>query len=615
MQLGTALTSAVQHSWKSQVTHAALDAIERLLIEALHDNICFHSDSTPSSMGNSIRQQLQQSGVLQQLPILMAALAAGMRQVTAAITAGDWDAASSDVEQFTGFEGSFQWFATLCSLHQHLRELWEGQDRDIPADWLWGATGHADAAMQLVTAALQHVSAVVQRVLLVVQERTPQRADELVRFLQSTQHTARELCINVLTAVDTAVAQQEGEGSDGGPLQAVLQSPHMLTAVASVLVLFASAVNMAAHSAETPSSSSAGGSDAGGSSASGSSSPIGSSGSSSHPVQQEQQQQSAPHATASSSSTISSSSSSSSRNGAPTTCQLQLLQLLGLAPEMLGWTIESLSLGREIGRLFAAVGACMQWRTTPVQLSSIGVLEQLLADEQQQQRWQFEQRLWLLLPTVVLPSALALLTPSAQELLLHYQQVWEGALQQLLLMSNHALGEYDEGHTQLRYVDVAGTGVTAAPPAAGWVHELLGVVLQLANQMLYQQHPAPAAAAGSSAIAQTSGSSSSHGLTEEAKLACAGQLLQLMAEPRMSWQYQLESGTSRSSTSPPWELSSRPHRTYSSVSIPRVAKRLVKLEAAFEATLRAVAAAVQHGTVSIDQTWADIGPSCGCAAF
>jgi hypothetical protein len=103
-------------------------------------------------MGSSIKQQLQQSGVLQQLAVLMTALAADMRQEAAAVAAGCWDAASVDIEQFTGSEGALQWFLTVSHLHQNLRELWEGKDGDIPPDWMWGATGHADAAMQLVTA-------------------------------------------------------------------------------------------------------------------------------------------------------------------------------------------------------------------------------------------------------------------------------------------------------------------------------------------------------------------------------------------------------------------------------------------------------------------------------
>lgn len=368
MQLGTALTAAADHSGKSPVTHAALDAMNNLLDTALHDGICFNSDSTPSSMGSSIKQQLQQSGVLQQLASLMTALAADTRQEAAAVAAGCWDAASADIEQFTGFEGALQWFATVSHLHQNLRELWEGKDGDIPPDWMWGATGHADAAMQLVTAALQHVSAVVRHVLPVVREHAPQRADELNNFLQRSKHTARALCLGLLAAVDTAVAKQQKDGSNGGPLQETLKSTHMLTAVASVLVLFASAVNkaVAAHSAQTASSSASSssascvhsasrtnGSHARGSDSSSSSSPVGSSSSSSsHPMQLEQQQHSAPNAT----------TGSSSSDGAPAACKLQLLQLLGLAPEMLSWDPEPLSLRNKTGRLFAAAVACLQWR-------------------------------------------------------------------------------------------------------------------------------------------------------------------------------------------------------------------------------------------------------------
>jgi hypothetical protein len=150
-----------------------------------------------------------------------------------------------------------------------------------------------------------------------VRERAPQRSDELNNFLQRSKHTARALCLGLLAAVVTAVAKKQKDGSNGGPLQETLQSTHMLTAVASVLVLFASAINMAvtAHSAQTASSSASSssascvhsasrtnGSHARGSDRS-SSSPVGSSSSSSsHPLQLEQQQHSAPNATTGSSS-------------------------------------------------------------------------------------------------------------------------------------------------------------------------------------------------------------------------------------------------------------------------------------------------------------------------
>jgi hypothetical protein len=135
LQLGTALASGVQHNWKSKATHAALDMMLELLIRVLEADICFHSNGTVSTLGSSIRQQLQQSGVLQQVATLMTALAADMHTETSR----GWGPQSADAKQFLDYEASYQWFPTVAHLHKLLRELWEGREQGAgPADWLWG---------------------------------------------------------------------------------------------------------------------------------------------------------------------------------------------------------------------------------------------------------------------------------------------------------------------------------------------------------------------------------------------------------------------------------------------------------------------------------------------
>jgi hypothetical protein len=277
---------------------------------------------------------------------------------------------------------------------------------------------------------------------------------------------------------------------------------------------------------------------------------------------------------------------------APSTCQQQMLQLLGLAPELLGWDAKSSGFLEVLTHLHFAVWLCLQWCAVQPCPSSQG------DPEQQLQRWQFEQRLWQLLPTWVMPCASDLVSGSAQGLLQQHQEQPQQLLQeQLLQLSNRSLAACDQVYKQLCTL-----GAPPAPPTAAWVTEFVGKLLQLADKLLLQQPPAPAAAAW---FALTGGSSSSsHAVTTEARVACAEQLVQLLYElPHMNSRYKCTSGTGDltthgSSANLPGELRS----SFSSVSVPRVAKRIVKFATALEAALRSVAVAVESGNVSIAGT-------------
>jgi hypothetical protein len=281
---------------------------------------------------------------------------------------------------------------------------------------------------------------------------------------------------------------------------------------------------------------------------------------------------------------------------APTACQLQLLQLLGLAPELLGWETKPSGFVELFRHLSLAVWV----------LSYRCCAATYMGDEEQQlQRWQFEHRLWQLLPVLLMSCANDLLSRSAQELLLQhqYQDQPQQLLQQLLLLSDHCLERNDQVCKELRSL-----GTPPAPPTAAWVREFLSGILHLADQLLLHLPPIPAAetaaAVGLSASALGGGSnSSSVGLTAVAKVACAEQLLQLMTElPRMYWRHQC-SGMDDFRSS------------YSSISVSWMAKRFVKFGTALEAVLRTVTAAFESGNVDIEEVCGDLHKLCFIASW
>jgi hypothetical protein len=68
-------------------------ALNTLLVKAFEAGIARNTAT--------IQQQLQQSGMLQQLSAVLAAMTAKLQAETAVLAAGGWDAASGGLQQFT----------------------------------------------------------------------------------------------------------------------------------------------------------------------------------------------------------------------------------------------------------------------------------------------------------------------------------------------------------------------------------------------------------------------------------------------------------------------------------------------------------------------------------
>jgi hypothetical protein len=305
LQIGRAFTTAAQQSWKSPLTHSALFTLQSLIHTAKQAGITKGAGS--SSLGSSIRQQLEQSGMLQQLAAVMTAAAECLQEEAAAYAAAAW---GHDQPPYTSHG-----LLRAMLVHDLLIGLWVPQSCDVDAvAWLCHPSGHAAAGLQLTTAVLQHASTLVQHLLPGLRQDLPQQAAEVLGVLQSSTKTARALGMHILVTVvaEHARWQQQGQGSKGEGLKQLLLSPERLPYIAMMLVLLAGDVSSAveAHSGQ-----------AGGSSGCGSGSTIARTG----------QQQDGPG---------DDSSGGSSRGDLSdtlSTCQQQLLQLLNLAPEMTAW--------------------------------------------------------------------------------------------------------------------------------------------------------------------------------------------------------------------------------------------------------------------------------------
>jgi hypothetical protein len=571
MQLGAAFTAvAAQHSWKAPATKAALLAVDSLL--RIADRTGITNSAGSSSLGSNIRQQLQQSGMLQQLAAVMTALSADLQAATAACAAG-----SGEADQIMSVERMRRILKVVMHVHGRMMDMYGVQSPDLDTvAWLCHPSGHAAAGMQLITAVLQQASVLTQHLLPGLRQRLPQQAEGMLAVLQSNVRTARALGASILADLTWAHVrqQQQGQGDGVGALQQLLSSPHLLTCAAALAVLSATHVSGAVAAQSGQVGGSSGGNESGA-------------------VQHVQQD--AAHG----------SSSNSSRSSAvgsanPTACQLRLLKLLGLAPEVITWAGASWDDLTVCQHCVMAANACANWcvavvRSLPASGMGPGNVEQQL---QAQQRWQFEQQLMMLLPTVLLPCASSLLSPGA---CLLGQQVLQQALptvQHLLQFSNRALVRESK-----LYLQLGSLGRPTAPTAADWVHELMEVVLQLVDQLLLVQQPlkpacqAPATSASSSA--QGSSTSSSPGDMAEARAMCVAQLpplLWTMLQHSQSILYEPSSSGSSSGNST--SSSSRNHATGAA---PSEACRFVRLGPAAEAVLRAVTAAVQSGMVSMEE--------------
>jgi hypothetical protein len=162
-------------------------ALDALLLKA--------SEAGIASNTAAIQQQLQQSGMLQQLSAVLAAMTADLQTETALLAAGGWDAASGNVQKFVAESSLHAWSCTVLSFYWMLWDFWKGQAAS--AGWMWGGSGHAVVVMHFVTAALQHASSIAQYVLPAVRDLSPQLADAIVRALQNSSQLAGSLSLNI----------------------------------------------------------------------------------------------------------------------------------------------------------------------------------------------------------------------------------------------------------------------------------------------------------------------------------------------------------------------------------------------------------------------------------
>jgi hypothetical protein len=588
LQLGAAFTAAAQHHFNSPATLSALIILGSLISAANEAGVTTCAGG--GSLGSSIRQQLQQSGMLQQLTAVMAALTADLQDETAALAAAAWDERKN-----LNNHGVLQ---EAMHIHNLLMCLWGPKALDVDAvAWLCHPSGHAEAGLQLSTAALQHSSAVAQHLLPDFWQQMPQEAAEVLDAMQTTTRIGRALCMRILVRTLPVVAhwQQQGQGSEGAGLQQLLLSPQRLPCIAAMLTLLAADVStaVAAHSGWAGSSSTFA------------------------PTEQQQCARGGGSSGKGSSSNISrgrgggGGGGSGVVSGTRPPCQLQLLQLLGLAPEMTAWAQEPLNLPAVCTELRMALDACKGWCDAVLHPSSgSGIGPWQLHLQQQQQRGvrteQQEQLLLqlptvlLLLPTVLLPCASTLLSASAADLLQQHQKR-QVTLEQLLDLCSEVLLVGDELHSQQQSL-----GWRPQMPPVGWVKEVLSVVPRLVDQLVSHQQALTAVDLGgrtpesaTRAQANSSGSNSSSwaGSVAVASASCLARLLPLLFQMLVYSQQKLcQSSSARNSTN--GTISSTISSNESTAVVPSEASQFVKFGAALEAVLRAVTAAVQSGKVS-----------------
>lgn len=396
LQLSAAFKAAAQHDWKSPATMTTLYAVDMLLLKA--------SDAGITSNTASIQQQLQQSGILQQLSSFLAAMTAELQAETAALAAGD--AASGNVQQYTAPGSLRDTFTVAVSCRHILWGFWEPQGlTPAAATWMWSHSGHTVAIMQLATTALQHISSCAQHVLPAVRQRSPQLAGKFLRTLQRMSQLAGVLCTDI--AGIKAWTKPPRQHISADTWKQLVMSPHMLPCVGTLAVLAAAhlGTSVAMHGVHEKGSS-------GNSSNNGSSGSSSSSSSSCATGQPEPRQQGPPGG-----SSTGTSSSKRDASGILTASQLQLLQLLGLAPEVIDWVMQTYKSPAVYGVLQSALDACADccatsWDELRNRYAGAGAPEGQLRQFDEQ----LYSRMVRLLPTVLLPCASSLLLPGAPQL-------------------------------------------------------------------------------------------------------------------------------------------------------------------------------------------------------
>jgi hypothetical protein len=250
LHIAIALSAAAQHSPKSPGMNAALMALE-VLLETATTSALIKDGAAAGSLAISMRQQLQQAGVLQQLAGAMAMLAADMRRGAAMSQEQLRVHLSCCTVNNTAMLLDLPCMACLhlSRLHRLLRNLWRSPGQHDSANsvaWVFDPSGYPEAAMQLCTAALQHVSSVLQHAL-------PDMQGQLVAGQQATFTAVMELGRDVVVGVSdwkahfdglfgahqeiltSAVASLDAQAQQR--LQLLLLSPHCLPFMASQLLL------------------------------------------------------------------------------------------------------------------------------------------------------------------------------------------------------------------------------------------------------------------------------------------------------------------------------------------------------------------------------------------
>jgi hypothetical protein len=470
----------------------------------------------------------------------------------------------------------------------------------------------------------------------------PQQADALQQRLHQITTAALQLGESLamlisqadLYRINTLDAQaQQGEQQlQLQPLQQLLLSPHCLPFVATSVALNSSLFGascsqpaLAARGSQGLQGSSAGSN----SSSSKGSTSRGRRGDSAGGIQHRHHGATSTH-----------SSSGDTVINALTPFQLQLFGLLGLSPQLttLG---KHLSSPRELAsRLLQGPSATASYHRAVLKAFNWESLRQQDQTEGDEQRWRFEQKVWLLLPSVLLPSAnnLLLLASGRMTDPAHQQQPddrrdrvrMEALARALVDVSNRAL----HGYSMMTCLECS--PLNWALPDLAWARELLDGVLQLADQLLLQQ-PSPAElhakatavssnstpAATPAAPVSSNASSSEEFPTCNWRAGCAGEVMQLLtmlvydisawfpdcrntanppsADPGSAASPSRQtSSDSGSAASPPRQPSSdKTNAATAEVTrvptVPLVAERFVKVCTALAAALRTVTLAVQNG--------------------
>jgi hypothetical protein len=572
------------------------------------------------SLAISMRQQLQQAAVLQQLTALMATLTADLRWQAEFVQTSRVNELCSKIDDYSACSGNAPQLLILVvsTTYTSLRLLWCGPVQALAANnstcqWLCDPSGHAEAAMRLCTAALQHASSVMQHAVPALQQRGHDKAAALVQEQHVRMSTVTEvggsMISDLCSVAATGKLQEQGETATMGAqahhhqqqqlLLRLLLSPHCLPFVASVLVLQAAWVNKICSLQAIGGSQGQGGT---GSSRGSSSS------SSSGGRQQGRRHQGGP--------------SSSSSGGVvcnrltSTPCQLQLLGLLGLSPQLTATAQPPPSLAEVMPR-FTVISVFL----TKYHKAVTGLFDNSQGGEGgedgdqhvkgDQNRWLFEQQLLLLLPAVMLPCAsnVLLLAAGRSGSDLWIEKTACGA--QLFELSSQAQSASSRLNAWLGWPE----SLDQSLPHPSWMGEVVGGVLQLAGQLQQQQWPqadllqgqiaaasAAAAAPGSSqrASSRSAAIGSSTCTPEEWQsgtlATCARHWSELLADLVLaSSNWCLTGGSSGSSSKSDGAQVVTP-------SVPLVAERFVEVCATLETGLRLVTAAVQSGTISRPRT-------------